>query len=154
MVLLARPSDALLDPVLERIETDKAAGTLFASAAEVRTSTGRVDPKEAFWLEVKVVGQFTYTQGIPGPNRAYASELTRSLTVDLAKMGRDGALEWAGLLLVLFTADEETAEHDLTVAMHRSLDRGVLLRAPAVERFAVPDRIGNRVCTVAVIRAG
>jgi hypothetical protein len=160
-VVLMGAGQELLDPVAELLETDKAAGTLFESVATTdvagatKTLAGAqcqvCQACDAFWMEVKVVGQYTYTLGVPGPNRAYGSELTGSLRVDLAKIGADSALRWAGLLLVLFTDEKETADHDLMVALHRSLDQGLSFSAPLVEAFEIPDRIGNRVCSVAMV---
>lgn len=147
LVLLPPGCTALADPVVQLLEADKAAATLFAGLAG--TAVGAA-PGDAFWIEVKAVGQYTYTLGVPGPNRTYAGELTRSLTGDLAKLSRERLLRAGGLLLVLFTADEATAEHDVGVALHRALDRRVEFRTPRVERFALPDRIGNGVCTVAL----
>lgn len=150
IVLLPEAGQRLLDPVAELMKLDKARGTLFEAAAPIATAAG-VRPEDAFWLEVKLVGQYCYTQGVPGPNRAYSSELTNSLYVDLAKIAADAALKWSGLLMVLFSDTPETAAHDLPVALHRSLDRGYCFRSPITESFAIPDRIGNRVCTVALI---
>jgi hypothetical protein len=152
-VVLMGAGQELLDPVAELLETDKAAGTLFESVAEGGTKTrpSVCQACDAFWMEVKVVGQFTHTLGVPGPNRAYASELMGSLRVDLAKIGADSSLRWAGLLLILFTDSRETADHDLMVALHRSLDKGLSFSAPMTEAFEIPDRIGNRVCSVVMV---
>ncbi len=151
VVLLPQAGQHLIDPVAELMQRDKAAGTLFEAGAATVASIAGVRPEDAFWLEVKLVGQYCYTQGVPGPNRAYSSELTNSLYVDLAKISADAALKWSALLLVLFSDTEATAAHDLPVALHRSLDRGYSFRSPITESFDIPDRIGNRVCTVAVI---
>lgn len=153
VVLLPRKGAELFDPVADLLKRDKAAGTLFAAtpAPSAVETAAIVQPEDAFWLEVKLVGQYCYTQGVPGPNRAYSSELTSSLYVDLAKINADAALKWSALLLVLFSDCEETATHDLSIALHRSLDRGHTFRAPISESFPIPDRIGNRLCTVAAI---
>jgi hypothetical protein len=157
LVLTTAPGVDLLDPVAQLLETDKAAGTLFESLAGRATASTPVAPRptcpatDAFWLEVKVVGQYTYTLGVPGPNRAYGSELTGSLNVDLAKISADPALRWAGLLLIFFTDEKETADHDLLVALHRSLDKGHSFSAPVAESFAIPDHIGNKVCTAVLV---
>jgi hypothetical protein len=155
LVLTPGPDQPLLDPVQLLREEDASIGTLFAPtvAKEVASRPG-VRPEEAFWLEVKVVGQYCFTQGVPGPNQAWASELTGSLATDLKKLAADGSLAWAGLLLVLFTADDQTADHDLNLALHRSLDKGLTFRAPIIERFAMLDRIGNASCTLALVPAG
>lgn len=150
LVLLPAPGLTLVDPVAELLQHDKARGTLFEPVPPTHNLNG-VPAEDAFWLEVKVVGQYCYTQGVPGPNRAYGSELTGSLYTDLSKIGADPALRWSGLLLILFSDTEETASHDLTIALHRSLDRGHTFRSPITETFTIPDRIGNSVCSVTIL---
>jgi hypothetical protein len=150
-LVLTGAGEELLDPVAELLETDKAAGTLFEAAPTLTQAGPRRFAGDALWMEVKVVGQYTYTLGVPGPNRAYGSDLTGSLAIDLAKIAADSALRWAGLLLVLFTDERETADHDLMVALHRALDKGLSFSAPLVEAFEIPDRVGNRVCSVALV---
>jgi hypothetical protein len=150
LVLTPDPGAPLIDPVAELRQRDRAIGTLFESAPPAVTVHG-TQPEDAFWLEVKLVSQFCYTHGVPGPNRAYSSELTNSLYIDLAKIHADEALRWSGLLLVYFTDCEETASHDLTIALHRSLDKGHTFRGPVSESFAVPERIGNAWCTIVIL---
>jgi hypothetical protein len=133
---------------------EAAAGALgeadFSGGCDGATADGRVPASDAYWLEVKVVGQFTYTLGVPGPNRTYASELLRGVPADLKKLAADPAVVRGGVLLVLFTTDQLVAEHDLALLVHRCLDRRVPLRSPRVEGVAVADRIGNGRCTLAL----
>jgi len=150
LVLTAQCGLGVADPVAELLQKDRAAGTLFEHAAAEPDRAGLTAPEDAFWMEVKAVGQFTYTQGVPGPNAAYSSELTGALTMDLAKLSREPAVRWGGLLLVMFTDEQRTAEHDLNVALHRALDKGVQMRPPRSAGFEIPDRIGNRWCEVAL----
>lgn len=154
LVLTPYPGQTLIDPVAELRALDKAAGTLFEeSAARMRppAATDRVTVDEAFWLEVKTIGQFTYTRGIPGPNRAYASELVAGPAADAVKLEWDPHIAHAAVLVVLFTADEATARHDLGVMMHRLLDRELPVLAPVVRSVPIPDLIGNSVCSAAMI---
>ncbi|HYE60577.1 MAG TPA: hypothetical protein VD997_01155 [Phycisphaerales bacterium] len=152
LVLLPRSGQVLLDPVAELLQQDKAAGTLFESfATQPTVALDTLRSEEALWLEVKVVGQYCYTQGVPGPNRAYGSELTGSLYTDLAKINADEALRWSALLLILYTDTSQTGSHDLTIALHRALDKGHKFRSPITETFPIPDRIGNSTCTVALL---
>jgi hypothetical protein len=141
----------LADPVALLREADQRAGTLFSCAAPAVGTPG-VEPGHAFWLEVKAVGQFAFTNGVPGPNAAYASELVRGPALDCAKLSRDPMIEHAGVLLVLFTDDERTASHDLGVMVHRCMDRDLPVCEPVTVRFPLTDRIGNRVCSVSLIR--
>jgi len=53
-------------------------------------------------------------------------------------------------MLILFSIDRQTAEHDLQVLHDRAARRGAP-RTFLSRGFAVPDRIGNRRCTVAVV---
>jgi hypothetical protein len=106
--------------------------------------------EDAFWLEVKLVGQFCHTDGVPGPNGQYGSELTRAITQDVRKLAADPEVLHAGLLLVLLTDSEGTARHDLVVATERALARRAPVRLPMLEGFDIGDRIGNRRVTLAM----
>jgi hypothetical protein len=146
LVLLPRPDAMLLDPVRQHVERDEMQRTLFA-AIQPRAPAEGVRPEDAYWLEVKAVGQFTYTNGWLGPNGAYASELTRA-TSDLDKIARDRHILRGGLLIILFTRDRATADHDLGVLLDRCLARDVPMRTPSIARFAIGDRMGNALCTL------
>jgi hypothetical protein len=98
----------------------------------------------AFWLEVKTVAQFT----TEGPFPRYSSELLAPVSHDVKKMARDPLIYHAGLLLVLFTADEPTARHDLAAWEQRVLQRGYPVASPTVRGFALNDRHGNGWCAV------
>jgi hypothetical protein len=144
----------LADPVAVLIEQEAAAATLFAEPAKRRPAAPEtVGPEEACWLEVKVVGQFTFTHGVPLANRTYTSELLQNAVADLAKLGRDPQIFHGALLLVLYTLDEATAAHDLEVFTHRCLDKGALAQLPLRVTFPITDRIGNGACTVGLVKA-
>jgi hypothetical protein len=102
-------------------------------------------------MEVKTVGQFTYSCGVPEANRSYASELVQGPVRDLRKLGADPAAMRGGLLLVHFTAGARVAEADQATLLHRILDKGLVVRTPAVDRFPIQDRIGNTLCSVLLI---
>lgn len=148
LVLTGHVGETIIDPVVVAKERDAAAGTLFADAAWSAPRPAGCDPGDAFWLEVKTLGQFAYASGVPGPNPGYGSELTRALREDLSKLAREPMLRHAASLLVLFTADEETALHDTTVALHRCVDQGIAFGSPVSASFPIADRIGNRCCSV------
>lgn len=122
---------ALRDPRLR--------GTLF-------DTLDAVDPEEAYWLEVKTVGQYT----TDGPFKGYSKELLSPVADDVKKLWSDRLIYHAGLLLLLFTESQATAEHDLIAWHRRCLDRGYPVAAPAARGFALTDRIGNAWCAVAV----
>ncbi len=154
LVLTPEPGMRLLEPGAEVKQLRAASGTLFEPVAEsiaAAQTSGATDPGEAFWLEVKVVGQYTYTSGVPGPNGAYASELVAGPVEDLVKLEWDRCIRSGGLLLALFTEDRRTAEHDVGVLLHRCLDRELPVQSPLRSDFAIPDLIGNRVCSVVLI---
>ncbi len=129
--VLTRAGLPLRDPSLR--------GTLFgAGDAE--------DADTAFWLEVKTVAQFE----TGGPFRRYSAELFAPVTKDVKKLWSDGAIRFAGLLLVLFTRDAGVAEHDVAAWHARCLDKGIPVVAPSVRGFPINDRIGNGWCAVAL----
>ena len=105
---------------------------------------------EAFWLEVKVVCQFTPE----GPNQRYASLLLSTVGEDVTKLSRNRGIRHAGLLIVLFAEDRSTAEHDLAQWLDRCLQRRLPVGSPSMRTFGITDRLGNGVCTVALYPVG
>lgn len=153
---------SLLDPIGRqrsgRAMRQKAQGSLFeafgerdAVDVESETPEGCCPPGDAFWLEVKLVGQYEHKHGVPGPNRTYASQLVRGVLGDLTKLSGDKHIVHAGALLVLFSEDTATAEHDTGVLVHRCLDRGLPIWSPERRSIPILDRIGNRLCTLMLI---
>jgi hypothetical protein len=148
-VLTPGPDAAPLDPMTTLVDREEREATLFAAATP--PSLPGLDPEQCYFLELKLVGQFVYLDGVPGPNRVYASQLTRSILKDLRKLGADDRVSRGAVLLVLFTADAAVAEHDLPIALHRVLDKQGTFRSPFIAKFPIDDRIGNACCTVALI---
>ncbi|MHC4080456.1 MAG: hypothetical protein ACYS15_07990 [Planctomycetota bacterium] len=101
---------------------------------------------EAFWLEVKVVCQFTPE----GPNQRYASQLLSTVREDVTKLSRNRGIRHSGLLIILFAEDRSTAEHDLAAWLDRCLQRGLPVGSPSMRLFEITDRLGNGVCAVAL----
>jgi hypothetical protein len=164
LVLTPRAGQRLTDGLgqARAAEADAAArqGTLFdstpAPAPAYNASTAEpvgdaVEPEDAYWLEVKLVGQFTYSCGVPGPNPAYASELVRGVGADLRKIRDDPAIIRGGAMLVLLTAGAEVARADAAALIHKLADRGLLVRSPSVAGHPLPDRVGNRWCAVVLL---
>ncbi len=153
LVLTPETGMTLTDPVAVLRERDKWQGSLFESQAQTAApAVHTCAPTDAFWLEVKVVGQFAFVHGVPVANGSYGSQLTAAFAGDLSKLAADAEVRFGAALLVLFTQDEATAKHDLPVAMHRVLDKGFSLRNPAIESFAITDRVGNGCCTLALVQ--
>lgn len=158
LVLTERPGQKLVDPLaLERSGAairKASAGTLFEAAGEAeaalvarQTDGAGTPPEEAYWLEVKLSGQFCYSTGVPGPNRTYGSELRRAVQ-DLLKLEEDPRIVHGGLLLVVFTLDEATARHDLLEIAHTCLDRGIPIASPTIRHVEIRERIGNHLCSL------
>lgn len=135
IVLTERPGEPLIDP----LDHD----TLFADRG--------VPMDDAYWIEVKPAHQFALVDGVAQASRAYSSQLLTAAVRDVNKLATQG-LSFAALLLVVFTVDEETARHDIDAWAHRCLDVELPIGSPMRESFAISDRIGNRVCTVALTR--
>ncbi len=101
---------------------------------------------EAFWLEVKVVAQFTTN----GPNRNYSSQLLGAVQSDVGKLSREAGILHCGVLVVLFTQNKRIAEHDLAAWLARCLERGLPIGSPSTREFVITDRLGNGVCVIAL----
>ncbi len=138
LVLLPESGEHLTDPL--------AADSLFGKRG--------VDPADAYWLEVKMARQFALTDGVAGAARQYGAQLLSASTSDVRKLAQDRVIEFAALLLLFFTSDEPTANHDLNVWLSRCLDKHLPVAAPFIERRPVTDRIGNTLCTIALVPVG
>jgi hypothetical protein len=156
IVLTPRPDERLRDSlaVAKGVAKRRAevSGTLFELVGSAPDpEPAGVSPDEAYWLELKVVAQYSVESGVPGPNRAYASQITRFAAGDIAKLSCDRTIVHGGLALVLFTADTATAAHDSAVLMDRLIERGLRVAAPSTRSFPIQDRIGNALCSVVLV---
>jgi hypothetical protein len=105
-----------------------------------------LDLDEAYWLEVKVVHQFTPE----GPNAGYSSDLLSTVRRDVRKLSSEPGILRAGLLIVLFVADPRIAEHDLHLWELRCLARAYPIEPPVRRDLAITDRHGNNTCALAL----
>jgi hypothetical protein len=112
---------------------------LFAPARSVALS-------DALWLEIKTVAQHHPL----GPHRNYAAALQGPVWRDVRKLVDDPQIRHAAVVLVLFTADLEVAAHDLDVWARGARARGLPISPREQRSVPISDRIGNRLCTVAV----
>ena len=136
---LGRRCDLVLTPDGRPLLEPEAERTLFGDDQAV--------PLEAaYWLEVKTVAQFT----MDGPFARYSAELLSPVSQDIRKLSGDRLIFHAGLLLVLFTADRSTAEHDLRAWESRCLDKGYAVAPPLVRHIPIADRLGNAHLALAV----
>lgn len=147
VVLTPGPGVRPRDPVAEARARAAAEMTLFSEVV-VEAEAAGCAALECCWIEVKSVGQIVYRRGVPGPNSAYSSELTAAFASDLRKLGGERAIQHGVVLGVLFAATDEVLGHDVPIALHRCLDRGLRFGTPRREAFAIADRAGNRWCEV------
>jgi hypothetical protein len=99
---------------------------------------------EAFWLEVKVVGQHT----TEGPNGRYATQLLTDARRDVIKLTLNADIVHSALLIVLFAEQPEIAEHDLAAWLDRCLQEGLPVASPSLRTLPIPDRVGNTTCQI------
>ena len=153
LVVAEGGTTAIADSVQQGKEVRRAEGTLFAEIAPamVTPPAGAVPPDEALWIEVKTIGQFTYTDGYAGPNRGYASQFNACMA-DIRKLAKGESIGRAVLAMVLFHATPEIAEHDLLAFMHKCLDRQLPVSDLRTASLPIADRIGNAACTVGLVR--
>jgi len=131
--------DIVLTPEGRPLASEEAQLGLFAPAHAVALT-------DAMWIEVKAVAQFREL----APNRAYAQALQRPVWKDVEKLASDPQIAHALVLLVIFTADTTVADHDLGVWAARASQRGLPLWPRVQRSVPIGDRIGNRVCTLAL----
>lgn len=131
--------DLVLTPDALPLRDQSVRGTLFDDGQAV-------DPQAAYWLEIKTVAQHQ----TDGPFKRYSAELLSPVANDVKKIWSDGVIQHGGLLIVLFTETQETAEHDLAVWHERCLGKGFPVGPPAVRGLPINNRIGNSWCTAAV----
>ena len=103
--------------------------------------------QEAYWLEVKTAAQYT----IGGAAGDYSSRLLSETITDVRKMSSEPALPHAGVLLLLFAADAETAHHDLGLVRSRCCAQNLPVLAPERNGFPINDRLGNEHATVTLL---
>jgi hypothetical protein len=132
--------DIVLTPAGRPLVDDAAQLGLFAASDAVALA-------DAMWLEVKAVAQFKELAA----NRAYAAALQRPVWKDVEKLASDPGIEHAAVLLILFTADDVIAEHDLDVWEQRAGQRGLPIGPRLRRSLAINDRIGHRLCTLALL---
>lgn len=146
LTLVERPGLRVFDGLSDRQAVASAKGTLFGEIAKLEAgelATDEVTSDEAAWIEIKAVAQTVYREGVPGPNSAYASELTKGPASDLKKLSRDEGIVYGAALVVLFARNDETVEHDLGQTAHKLLDTGLELETVCIRHAPMTDRVGN-----------
>jgi hypothetical protein len=132
--------DLVLTPKGRPLRIDSAPITLF-DAPDLAT------PEEALWLEVKIAYQFREGGLRHG---GYGAQWRSAVVEDLRKMEADPLIHEAGLCLLVFNQSPEILAKDIELFETILAQKEVLAGFRKVRTTQILDRIGHRVCTVAV----
>jgi hypothetical protein len=132
--------DLVLTPLGRPLKLDFAPTTLFDAPNQAMAN-------EALWLEVKVAYQFR-EGGIR--HGGYGGQWRDAVVEDLRKMEADELIHEAGLVLVVFNESREILDKDLELFESVLARKEVLAGFRKVRSVEILDRIGHRICTVAV----
>lgn len=105
------------------------------------------EPADALWLEVKVAYQFREGGARHG---GYGAQWRTAVVDDLRKMEADPLIREAGLVLVVFNESEAILAKDLELFEDVLARQEVLAGFRHVRSIPILERIGHRLCTVAV----
>ncbi len=156
LVLTPNFDQAIFDPIDEQRTQDQAVGTLFEAFVQdsdpsLTPSSDMVPPKEAFWVEVKSVGQYSYVEGVPGPNTNYTNELLKGPREDIVKLASDSHIHHAASLIVLFTEYRDAGQKDITTVVNEMLNHKLPVQLPVLDSFPITNHAGNEWCTLGLI---
>jgi hypothetical protein len=104
-------------------------------------------PEEALWLEVKVAYQFRQGNIRHG---GYGTQWRNAVVDDLRKMEAEPLIHEAGLCLVVFNESKEILDKDIELFETILAQKEVLAGFRKVRTTNILDRIGHRVCTIAL----
>ena len=104
-------------------------------------------PEEALWLEVKVAYQFREGGVRHG---GYGVQWRGGVVEDLRKMEAEPLIHEAGLCLIVFTESQAILDKDVELFESVLAQKEVLAGFRRVRSVEITERIGHRVCTVAV----
>jgi hypothetical protein len=131
--------DLVLAPAGRPLKRDHAPQTLFDTAA--------ASPAEALWLEVKAAYQFREGGARHG---GYGAQWRQAVVSDLRKMDADPLIREAGLVLIVFNESADVLQNDLELFELVLMQKEVLAGFRHVRSVPILDRMGHRLCTVAV----
>jgi hypothetical protein len=134
--------DLVLSPKGKPLQMDSKPATLFDPSPE-----SLCPPDEALWLEVKVAYQFR-EGGVR--HSGYGAQWRSAVVEDLRKMEAETPIKYAGLVLVVFNESQEILEKDLELFEIVLMQKEVLAGFRQVRSVPILDRIGHRMCTVAL----
>jgi hypothetical protein len=132
--------DMVLTPHGRKLKLDSAPPTLF-------DPPDLAAPEDALWLEVKVAYQFR-----EGGYRhtGYTGQWRNALIEDLEKMETEPRIREAGLVLIVFNESAAILEKDLELFEGILARKEILAGFRQVRSVEIVDRIGHRLCTVAL----
>ncbi len=119
---------------------DSAAPTLF-------DPPDMASPEEGLWLEIKVAYQFREGGVRHG---GYGGQWRNAVVDDLRKMEAEPRICEAGLVLIVFNESAEILEKDLELFEIVLAQKEVLAGFRKVRSVEILERIGHRLCTIAV----
>jgi len=104
-------------------------------------------PQDALWLEMKIAYQFR-EGGLR--HSGYGQQWRSAVVEDLRKMEAEELIRHAGLVLVVFNESQAVLEKDLELFENVLALKEVLAGFRKVKTVEILDRIGHRLCTIAV----
>lgn len=104
-------------------------------------------PEDALWLEVKLARQLREDGR---RHRGYGAQWRQAVVADLRKMQADPRIHSAALLLVVFSESEDILDKDCELFERVLVQKDVLAGFRTVRRFPIVDRVGHRLCGVAL----
>lgn len=132
--------DLVLTPSGRPLKRDHAPDTLFDPIDQAK-------PDEGLWLEIKAAYQFREGGVRHG---GYGNQWRNAVVDDLRKMEADPLIHHAGLVLVVFNESHAILEKDLELFELVLMQKEVLAGFRHVRSVPILDRMGHRLCTVAL----
>jgi hypothetical protein len=132
--------DLVLTPLGHPLRLDHNPPTLFDHPSPARS-------EDALWLEIKIAYQYR-AWGVP--HAGYGGQWRNAVVEDLKKMETEPGIREAGLVLIVFNQDRTVLEKDLELFEDILMVKEVLAGFRKVRSVDILDRIGHRVCSVAV----
>jgi hypothetical protein len=132
--------DLVLAPLGKPLRLDTAPPTLFDPPVFC-------EPGEALWLEVKIAYQFREGNVRHG---GYGAQWRSAIVEDLKKMEAEAAIREAALVLIVFNESDAVLEKDIELFEDVLVRKEVLAGFRQVRKIPLLDRIGHRLCTIAL----
>jgi hypothetical protein len=140
--------DLVLTPLGQPLEPDVLPEqTLFDLPTPGAEAVRYCKPADALWLEVKIAYQFREGGVRHG---GYGAQWRQKVVADLRKMEADEQIREAGLVLIVFNESREILDKDLELFEDVLALKEVLAGFRQVRSIPILERIGHRLCTVAV----